>query len=161
MSREKTCCFTGHRHLYSSYKAEDLKNAIETMVNKGVTIFIAGGALGFDTEAAIEVLRLKKKNKDIELHIYAPCNDQSKLWTLGQKMLYKKILKHADYVDMPSHSYNNQCMKIRNYKMVDNSAYLIAYYDGSVRSGTGQTFRYAQKCGLGIINICKEEAEEY
>lgn len=157
MSREKTCCFTGHRHLSASYNQEDLKTAIQRMINKGVRIFITGGALGFDTEAAIEVFRAKKENKDIELHVYAPCNDQARLWKLKEKMLYKKILKHADNVDMPDYPYDDQCMKKRNYKMVDNSAYVIAYYDGSVRSGTGQTFRYAQKCGLGIINIYKEE----
>ena len=157
MSREKTCCFTGHRNLGASYSQENLKTAIQRMLNKGVRIFITGGALGFDTEAAIEILRQRKINNDIELHIYAPCNDQPRLWKLKEKMLYKKILKHANYVDMPSYSYTADCMKIRNYKMVDNSAYVIAYYDGTVRSGTGQTFRYAQKCGLGIINICKEE----
>lgn len=157
MSREKTCCFTGHRNLGASYSQENLKEAIQRMLNKGVRVFITGGALGFDTEAAIEILRQRKTNKDIELHVYAPCNDQPRLWKLKEKMLYKKILKHANYVDMPNYSYTADCMKIRNYKMVDNSAYVIAYYDGTVRSGTGQTFRYAQKCGLGIINICKEE----
>lgn len=157
MSREQTCCFTGHRQLYASYKTEDLRNAIDRMIKKGVRVFITGGALGFDTAAAIEVLRARKENKDIELHIYAPCHDQTRFWKLKDKMLYKKILRHANYVDVPDIPYDNQCMKIRNYKMVDNSAYVIAYYDGSVKSGTGQTVRYAQKCGLGMINICKEE----
>ena len=156
MSKENTCCFTGHRELEYSYNRNDLKNAIEDMIDKGVRIFIAGGALGFDTEAALEVLRQKKKNKEIELHIYAPCQGQASRFPFREKALYNKILKHADYVDMPEREYFDGCMKIRNYKMVEASSYVIAYYSGEFRSGTGQTVRYAQKCGLEIINLYKE-----
>lgn len=160
MSNEITCCFTGHRTLGSDFTKEDLRSVIESLIEKGVRIFIAGGALGFDTEAALEVLRQKKSNKDIQLHIYAPCLEQDKYWKFPQKLLYKKILKHADYVDMPNTYYNNQCMKIRNYKMVEASGHLIAYYNGTFKSGTGQTFRYAKKLGRNIINICKNYKEE-
>lgn len=156
MSKEITCCFTGHRSLGASFKKEELKSAIEGLIDRGVKIFIAGGALGFDTEAALEVLRQRKKGKDVALHIYAPCSNQSERFSFMEKWMYKKILKHADYVDMPDRTYFNGCMKIRNYKMVDNSSYVIAYYSGEFKSGTGQTVRYAQKCGLEIINLYKE-----
>ena len=127
------------------------------MIEKGVDTFICGGALGFDTEAAIEVLKLKKKKyKEIKLHIYAPCQGQDAKWNSRDQRLYKEILSRADYVDMPNTLYNNQCMKIRNYKMVDSSAYLIAYYDGTFASGTGQTVRYGEKCGLEIVNLYNE-----
>ena len=156
MSKEITCCFTGHRELGASFKKEELKSAIEELIDRGVKIFIAGGALGFDTEAALEVLRQRKKGKDVMLHIYAPCQDQSKRFPFWDKVLYNKILKHASYVDMPERPYFDGCMKIRNYKMVDASSYVIAYYSGQFKSGTGQTVRYAQKCGLEIINLYKE-----
>lgn len=127
------------------------------MIEKGVDTFICGGALGFDTEAAIEVLKLKKKKyKEIKLHIYAPCQGQDAKWNSRDQRLYKEILSRADYVDMPNTLYNNQCMKIRNYKMVDSSTYLIAYYDGTFASGTGQTVRYGEKCGLEIVNLYNE-----
>ena len=127
------------------------------MIEKGVDTFICGGALGFDTEAAIEVLKLKKKKyKEIKLHIYAPCQGQDAKWNSRDQRLYKEILSRADYVDMPNTLYNNQCMKVRTYKMVDSSAYLIAYYDGTFASGTGQTVRYGEKCGLEIVNLYNE-----
>lgn len=151
--RQNTCCFTGHRVLGTDFSREKLKAAIESLIDKGVTVFISGGALGFDTEAAIEVLRQRKAGANVSLHIYAPCLDQDKLWSFSQKKLYGKIIKNADCVDVPSYPYNNQCMKIRNYKMVDSSAYVIAYYNGEFKSGTGQTVRYAQKSGLEIINL--------
>ena len=160
MAKEITCCFTGHRSLGSDFTKEKLKSAIENLIDKGVKVFIAGGALGFDTEAALEVLRQRKAGKDVQLHIYAPCSDQSSRFTFMQKLMYKKILKNADYVDMPDKTYFTGCMKIRNYKMVDNSSYVIAYYTGEFKSGTGQTVRYAQRCGLEIINLCTNMQKE-
>jgi uncharacterized phage-like protein YoqJ len=157
MSKATTCCFTGHRFLPRSFNSKRLQEAIEAMIEKGVDTFICGGALGFDTEAAIEVLKLKKKKyKEIKLHIYAPCQGQDARWNSRDQRLYKEILSRADYVDMPNTLYNNQCMKVRNYKMVDSSAYLIAYYDGTFASGTGQTVRYGEKCGLEIVNLYNE-----
>ena len=63
--RENTCCFTGHRSLGSDFSKEKLSEAIGSLVERGVTVFIVGGALGFDTEAAIEVLRQRKKGAKI------------------------------------------------------------------------------------------------
>ncbi len=159
--KETTCCFTGHRTLGDDFKKENLRKAIQDMIDKGVTIFVAGGALGFDTEAALEVLRARKKGAKIQLHLYIPCKNQAERWSFYQKWIWKKILKSADYVDMPDYDYYNGCMKVRNYKLVDASAYCIAYFDGSIKSGTGQTFRYAQRSGLEIVNLCTEPWENY
>ena len=154
MSKMTSCCFTGHRFLDKSFDSARLRNAIEAMIEKGVDTFICGGALGFDTEAAVEIIKLRKKQyKHIKLHIYAPCQGQDARWHARDQRLYREILSRADYVDMPEIPYNNQCMKIRNYKMVDNSAYMIAYYDGTFASGTGQTVRYGERCGLEIVNL--------
>ena len=60
--------------------------------------------------------------------------------------------KKADFIDMPDFSYYDGCMKIRNYKMVDASAFCICYMN-SPRTGTGQTYRYAVKCGLTVYNL--------
>ena len=44
-------------------------------------------------------------------------------------------------------------MRKRNYYLVDHSSILLAVYNGSHRSGTGMTVRYAQKLGREIIVI--------
>ena len=80
MSREISCCFSGHRHLEWDFSIEELKRTIVSLIEKGYKIFIAGGALGFDTEVAVAVLQLKKKYKDIKLHIYVPCIGQESRW---------------------------------------------------------------------------------
>ena len=155
MKKEVSCCFTGHRILGKDFSVSALDNAIEYMINKCVTIFICGGAIGFDTYAAEAVLRAKERHESIELHIYAPCNNQSAKWNIIQKNKYNEILEKADYVDMVDRPYYDGCMKERNYKMVDNSRYCICYFheNESRPSGTGQTFRYAKRQGLEIINL--------
>lgn len=152
MAKENTCCFTGHRIMSSDFNSDTLKRGIEYLINNGVDTFICGGALGFDTLCANAVLCAKKVHPHIKLHIYAPCINQSERWGEDDKIVYDNILKQADYVDMPSCSYYNGCMKVRNYKMVDDSAYCICYLNSS-GSGTGQTVRYATKQGLTVYNL--------
>ena len=152
MSIETTCCFTGHRALSRDFSVDTLKRGIFYLVNQGIDTFICGGAKGFDTVCALEVLEAKKFFPQIKLHIYAPCNNQTDGWKLRDKMTYNKILRKADYVDMPNTPYFEGCMRERNYKMVDNSSTCLCYMNNT-RSGTGHTFRYAQKKGLTIYNI--------
>ena len=70
--RERTCCFTGHRiipaQVVPQLKAE-LAQTVTQLIDQGVTQFVTGGALGFDTMAAEEVLRQRKAHPDIRLHL--------------------------------------------------------------------------------------------
>ena len=152
MTKEKSCCFTGHRTISADFCKDTLTRGIEYVIKQGVDTFICGGAVGFDTICAKEVLEAKERHPEIKLHIYAPCNNQASGWSIKDKLEYEKILKCADYVDMPDTPYFDGCMKIRNYKMVDNAAFCICYLNNP-RSGTGQTYRYANEKGLTVFNI--------
>lgn len=152
MAKENTCCFTGHRIMSADFKRDIVARGIEYLICQGVDTFICGGATGFDTLCAQEVLNAKRSHPEIKLHIYAPCNNQSEKWSNSDKKTYQKILKEADFVDMPDTPYFDGCMKIRNYKMVDNSAYCLCYLNNP-RSGTGQTHSYAKSKGLTIFNL--------
>ena len=55
IDREHAVCFTGHRYAPQNCMLSALR-AIERLVRGGTTVFIAGGALGFDTIAARAVL---------------------------------------------------------------------------------------------------------
>ena len=61
--REITCCFTGHRKISADkipFVRRNLREAIYAACTEGYRRFVCGGALGFDTMAAIEVLSFKK-----------------------------------------------------------------------------------------------------
>lgn len=152
MPKETSCCFTGHRIMGHDYNEDVLVRGIKYAISKGIDTFICGGATGFDTRAAICVLNAREEFPHIKLHIYAPCNNQSSKWNEADKRTYEKILALADFVDMPSFSYYDGCMKDRNYKMVDNSSMCICYLNSS-RSGTAQTYRYAISQNLKVYNI--------
>ena len=60
-----TVCFTGHRNIpreYAFMLPKALKHEIEKLINRGACTFRAGGAIGFDTVAALCVLELKEKH---------------------------------------------------------------------------------------------------
>ena len=101
MSRESTCCFTGHRRLSASFSPDVVYRGIIYLIDQGVDTFIVGGALGFDTLCALEVLKVKRSNPNIKLHVYAPCNNQSEGWNMKDKHTYAKILKKAYQRSLP------------------------------------------------------------
>ncbi len=154
---ENACCFTGHRAIPQNAKKkirECLREkCIDLIENHGVCEFIAGGALGFDTMAALEIIELKQIYPNIRLHLYYPCTNQSERWSAYYKKIWDSIKLLADdyrYVsDMP---YITGCMQLRNKAMVNDAKHCIAY---CVRksSGTATTLNYATGKGRNIIII--------
>lgn len=160
MDRQFCCCFTGHR-IIEYKKINEVKRKIKTeimkMIDHGVTHFINGAALGFDMLCAECVIEIKMSNnalKDkIHLILYVPCTNHNKNWSYNDKLRYNMITCYAsEIIYVTKSAYTTECMKKRNYRMVDDSAYCIAYFTGR-RSGTMQTVNYAKKNNLTIINI--------
>ena len=61
--KQQICCFTGHRIIKKNIIPlikQNIAIEIRKLITQGVTYFIVGGALGFDTLAAQTVLDLKK-----------------------------------------------------------------------------------------------------
>ena len=58
----------------------------------------------------------------------------------------------ADAVRYVNDFYFEGCMRERNRYMVEHSSFCVACFDGSLKSGAGQTYRLAQKAGLKIYN---------
>ena len=149
-----TCCFTGHRNvsqnplLYASTRME-----IEKAYSLGYRIFCAGGALGFDTVAALNVLALRENGySDIKLHLVLPYPDQHAKWNRYDQHTFEEILKRANSVEYVSDTYTKWCMHTRNRRLVELSSYCICFMDDE-KSGTGYTVNYARKNGLRIVNL--------
>ncbi|MBR5155832.1 MAG: DUF1273 family protein [Clostridia bacterium] len=156
--RETTCCFTGHRFVppeSSSKLNKALQNAITELMEAGVSTFISGGALGFDTLAAQGVLDLKRSGADINLVMILPCRDQYIKWSSRDRSAYEEILKVADDVIFLNDKYVTGCMHQRNRVMVSQSGHCIAYYDGR-SGGTAHTIGLAKEQELNILNIFED-----
>ena len=64
--RQNCCCLTGHRSLPSdpdrlAELRQNLRRLICDLAQQDITTFYTGGALGFDTMAAMMVLELKSR----------------------------------------------------------------------------------------------------
>ena len=148
-------CFTGHRMLPTQQICDirtRLSETIETLIKKGVTQFRAGGALGFDTLAALTVLEIKERHPHIRLILMLPCKDQDRGWSAENKRRYQEIIGRADEVNVLSEHYYRGCMHVRNRALVNGSDYCIAFLREST-GGTKATVTYAEKQNLDIINL--------
>lgn len=155
---QKTCCFSGHRIIRRKDKgiiSHNLPRLLEKLYQDGINTFIAGGALGFDTIAAAEVINLRNKYSDVRLILALPCKDQTAKWSAEQKKQYAEILNSADDILYVSENYLPGCMQKRNRFMVDNCMTVIIYLH-NVSSGTGYTTKYALDSERKVINILTE-----
>lgn len=126
---------------------------IVKLEKKGVTDFFSGMAEGVDTWAAMAVLERRKENPNLRLHCILPCPGQEEKWSPSSQERYRWILAQADSLTYVSTNFCKDCYLKRNRYLVDAADILLAVYDGSKRSGTGATVRYAQKRGKKIIKI--------
>ena len=153
----KTCFFTGHRVIPADdcerIKENIRSRCIKLITDFGVTDFIAGGALGFDTVAALEILGLKRLYPQIKLHLYLPCINQSEKWRAYEKKMWDSIkLMADDYQYIVNAPYITGCMQLRNHAMVNDALYAIAYCTRTF-GGTYQTVKYAKEKQRKIIYI--------
>lgn len=155
--RERTCCFTGHRIIPAKVVPqlkEELEQAVAGLIDQGVTQFVAGGALGFDTLAAEEVLRQRKTHPNVRLHLMIPCKGQESKWRLGDRLRYQKITRQADEVTCLAEAYYDGCMLKRNREMIDASAYCVVYC-AKPKGGAVYTANRAEQAGLHMIYLMR------
>ena len=148
------CCFTGHRVVKDANRVKiALDKAVESMANDGISVFICGGALGFDTLAAQAVLNLRERYP-VKLCLYLPCDNQTDGWEMADIEEYQRIKALSDEVFYVNHGVASAAlMKKRNRAMVEAADYCICYLTGEQRSGTAQTVRMAEEKGIEVINL--------
>ncbi len=153
--REITCCFTGHREIPAEkymYIKGMLDEAIERLINSGITRFCAGGAKGFDTVAAMSVLAAKESHPEVRLALIIPCPEQADHWSEIDRLNYEEIKRRADEVRIVCEHYTRYCMQQRNRALVDSASVCICYCEKRT-GGTAYTVNYAKKSGIEIINV--------
>ncbi|MCL2883911.1 MAG: SLOG family protein [Oscillospiraceae bacterium] len=152
--REHTACFTGHRDLPTD--TASLRTRAEAVIRElhkeGVTDYWAGGALGFDTLAALAVLDLAEELSGLTLRLALPCREQARGWSPRDALLYERIKERAAEVVYIAEAYLPGCMQARNRYLVDQSAHCI-FYSQRAYGGTAYTVDYAGKQGLMLHPI--------
>ena len=112
-----TVCFTGHRQI-SYGDAMKLPALLETvltdLIQRGAVTFRAGGAIGFDTVAALKVLELRETHPHIRLELILPCRNQTDRWDDTAVRTYQYILERADEHRFLFNTYFEGCMLERD-----------------------------------------------
>lgn len=152
-----TVCFTGHRQISDAEYTplmEALRVEIEKQIRGGAMDFRTGGALGFDTMAALSVLSLRREYPDIRLHLILPCPTQTQDWSPSDIRLYEQIMEQADSARFVSSFYYNGVLQVRNRALVEGSDTCIAFLKNS-HGGTAYTSALAIKKGLEFVNLAE------
>ena len=153
--KNQACCFTGHRNIPAEKYPEIQRNLmfkIAELIQEGICHFYTGGAVGFDTMAALAVLKMKKEFPHIRLILVLPCRDQTRGWHEADKKIYGHILQQADKAVYVSENYDEDCMQKRNRYLADSSSVCVCYLTCS-KGGTAYTVGYARQKGLRMINL--------
>lgn len=153
-----TVCFTGHRHISKEHAyllPGKLKGELEKLIQRGARRFRAGGAIGFDTVAALCVLELKEKYPQIQLELILPCKGQTRGWNEPSIKTYEYIIASADRVEYVSEHFTSWCMHERNRRLVRGSQVCVACLAHS-GGGTAYTYAFALENGLEVINILED-----
>ena len=158
ITMSKICCFTGHRDIKSlsaSSTVDRLKRILAYLVERhGVEEFRAGGAVGFDSIAALEVINLKSKYPHVKLHLVLPCKDQARYFKRMQTQVYDFVMDNADEITYISEQYRKGVMFERNRALVRGADFCVSFLIKE-KSGTAYTVNEARKAGIPVINIAK------
>lgn len=173
----KICSVTGHRpggfpwnyhektcpaHLnYLSY----MTHRIEELITKdNYNYFIAGGAVGVDTDFAKAVEQLRdSKYPHVQLEIAVPCENQDLKWSKSDKILYHNLLDNSDIVTVLSPKYTSFCMQKRNEYMVKKSDLVLAFWNSdNKKGGTFSTINLMKRKKIRFeLIILQEFMDEY
>lgn len=161
ISRERTCCFTGHRPDKLPWGSDErdprclalkhsMEREIEGLYLRGFRHFISGMARGADLYFAEAALSVREKYPDLTLEGAVPCQSQASRWSEGERQRWRRILDGCDLETLVQEHYDRRCMHRRDRYMVDRAAAVLAVFDGTP-GGTMYTLNYAMDRGREIL----------
>ena len=166
MQMIKSCAFTGHRPKQFPFRDDEtdpaflklrnqIKNTIVQLCNTGCRVFYCGMAEGVDLWCGEIVLELMNQFQPaLKIIPVVPYYAQPSSMSERNKKRYHRIMEIAEERYLVSRQYTKSCFMQRNRFLVDSSDALIAVMvKGHERTGTGQTYRYAQKMKKKIFLI--------
>lgn len=140
-----TATFIGHRECFDISK-EIVKQKIVQLVKMGYVEFLNGAMGSFDLLCAQCVYELKQTYPQIKSVIVIPY--------LSFKIYYQKYFDEVVYPEGFENYHFKSAIIKRNRYLVDNASACICYVKHSF-GGAINTFKYAEKKGITIINLAK------
>ena len=158
--RQRTCCFTGHREIREKDLPDILERTEQTvrrLIEKGVVCFGVGGAIGYDTEVAKLLFRLRAIDyPHIKVILVYPFEGFTSRWSDAQRAEHARLLLQYDKTVCVAQRASREAYLERDRHLVDSSAYCIAYCTRN-SGGTAYTVRYAHQQGVTVYNTASME----
>jgi len=141
---------TGHRELGPISKKKVWASMRILVEKPHVDAIYFGGALGTDTEALKASLHYRT-GKRPHLVVVVP-NTTSHQPAAARDWIYQadEVIELGNPITQDD---GWASFKKRNEFLVDCGTYLVAFFNGNYRSGTGHAIRYAEKDGLAVYKI--------
>lgn len=161
--KSQTVSFSGYRNEKIQISSDDphilhnlsltIADTLLSLYDQGMRQFITGGAVGFDTIAAEQIIQLRNTHPEVRLIIATPFPNQESKYHPADQKRYHNTIASADEVHHVSQTYHAKAYLDRNKYMLLRSSRLVCYYDGQ-RGGTMYTVNRAIEMGHEIINLC-------
>lgn len=163
----KSMCVTGlrsHKLFGDDYNDPRYLRILESMMEvlrqtPGIITCRTGMASGIDLLFGLAVNRFKSKyNPSVELIASIPGSNQTKYYNDTELMIYQYILSICDKQELlTTRACTPELLKARNRHMIDNSDFILAYWDGNrYRSGTYSAVNYAKKNDKTVLLVNPE-----
>lgn len=151
--------FIGHRNVFAKNIEEKLSDAILQEINSGCNVFTMGTHGEFDSLALYACRKLRNAYKDLKIEVVITSLNEIKKESEFYSAPYSDV--STIMYDIEDAHYKQQ-ITLSNRQMIDTCDTLICYVDtSSYRSGAKTALRYAEKRGLKIINLYREEDQPF
>lgn len=162
MEKHKICTIIGKNTEYTGRYYSDeyipnckelkmkLREKIEELYQSGIKNFMTDCEQGFSMWAAEEVINLKNKYWDIQLHAVLPSKKQTVNWREDVRLRCERIHKLSDSVTVLQNSYaSDRLMRTLYvaYVMINCSSVLL------IEDKEHLAFSYAEENGVEVICI--------
>ena len=151
--------FIGHRKVLAKDIEDRLISAIQSEIECGCTAFIMGTHGEFDRLALTACRNLQRTHKTLDIEVVI---------TSLNAIKKDSELSAAPYADVKTVMFDiekahyKQRITLSNHQMIDGCDTLICYVDSSqYQSGAKTAMRYAEKKGLKIINLYRDEDQPF
>jgi uncharacterized phage-like protein YoqJ len=118
--------------------------------------FILGGCIGADTWVA-EACILHEIN--FHLRLPFPANVQGKYWSVDDMNTLLRHTAAAKSVTIVGERYASANYHIRDRQIVDQSDFIVCFWEGARKGGTFSTIKYAINSGKKVFNAMNEFQE--
>lgn len=151
--------FIGHRKVFAKNIEKRLLDAIQTETGNGCMTFTMGTHGEFDRLALNVCRRLRNANNGLEIEVVITSLNTVKKGGESDTVPYDDVKTVMYNIE---NAHYKQQITLSNRYMIDTCDTLICYVDISVhRSGAKTALRYAERKGLKIVNLYREEDQPF